>query len=208
MVDAQLIHIAIAVAAAAAASLALRTADARWMVLLVGLCLIVVPLAATPPTAPVLAFWLIAVLLSTYLLWIAVRDTTRLVASLPLGGTAEALFAGLGFVLGWLAAPVAAPLRGTDAAVGAAFALAISALAMAAFGRDSLRGGIGGLLAMGAAIFLWIGFTGRPQELLLLALALALVAGAAATLVFTQAAYRLRGELELAPRSHDLRDRP
>lgn len=202
-----LINAGAAVVAVGAALIALRSSDARKVVILTGLSLVVVPLATNPPTWAALAFWLVAVLLVTYLLWIAVRDTSWLIASLPLGGSSEALFGVLGFVLGMLAAPVAAPLRGPDSAVGAGCALAFTALVMAAFGRDSLRAGIGTLLALDAAVFVWIGFTGPPHGLLLSAFALTFVAVAASTLACTRLAYRLRGELELTPRTHDLRDR-
>ena len=196
------------IVAAGAALLSLRTSDARWLVLLVGLSSLLVPLATNPPPAISLAFWLVAVLLATYLLWIGVRDTSRLVASLPLGGSTEALFGALGFGLGVLVAPVAAPLRGPDSAVGAGCALALAALAMAGFGRDSLRAGIGTMLALDASVFVWIGFTGPVQGLLLAVLGIALVAVASATLAYTRLAYHLRGELELTPRAHDLRDLP
>ena len=199
--------LAAAVAAALGAVLILRADDGRTCVFGVALALLVAPLAVEPlPGLLALAFRVVAALLAAYLLYIAVRASTRLLVPTRLGGTTEAVFVALAFALGLLV-PGAAPERAGPPALASALAVGLAGLDLLLFGQDSLRLGSGAILSvLGASLgYAWL--TGPISDASQLAVASALLAAAVSTAWLSLNAYAVRGDLSLGTRARELRDR-
>lgn len=198
------------VAVATGATVAiLRTTDARLLILATGLVLLFAPLTLAP-RAPALpfAFWLVASLLATYLLLIAVRDTSRVLVPLPLGGTAEGLFVLLALGIGFGAYPAAGPERGSAAAFATGVALALAALPLCLFASDALRAGVGAIFLLVAGGLIAGGLAGTPADMLIVGLALSIAATAASTRTFALLTHHGRGELAFGAWRVDPREVP
>jgi hypothetical protein len=134
--------------------------------------------AVTQPGPPVLmlAFRVVAAVLAAYLLFLAARMTDPLLEPAPLGGTPEAGFVIAAAILGWLIAP------GAPAALAAAAATSVAAATLLAFGRDGLRIGAGGIMALvSAGLWTAVGAGASADSLVELALGISILVAAALT---------------------------
>jgi hypothetical protein len=182
-----------------------RAPDGRAIALGAALTLLLAPVASGAlPDAIALAYRIVAALLSAYLLWMAVRTTTPFVSPPRLGGTAEAAFVGVGFVLGLVLGYGSG--EGSAAPLAAALATGLAALSLLVFGRDPLRVGTGAILGLLAAGLGQAWLTGTTTDLAQLALASAILAAAAATAWLTLITFRARGALDLETRGRELRE--
>lgn len=185
--------------------LVLRAPDARAVTLGAALAVVLAPLASEPlPGVIALSYRMIAALLSAYLLWLAVRATTPFVGLPRLGGTAEAAFVVVAFVLG-LMLGLGTATAGA-AALAAGLAAGLAALGLLGFARDALRLGIGAVLALLAAGLGQSWLTGTAGDLAQLAFATAILAAAAATAWLSLVTFRVRGDLYLSARPRDRRE--
>lgn len=180
--------VATAVTVVAGAIVAVSSRDARIALIGLALALVAAPLLADPLPAPLpLAARLIAAVLASELLWIAVRATTAAARGSLVGWPAETLAAAAAFVAG-MAVSVAASAQtaggGTDVAtgtettaiiLGAAFALAAVSVAPIVLGRDAFRLAIASAILVIAAATLRAGLVGTPPALEQLVLAGAIV---------------------------------
>jgi hypothetical protein len=167
------------------------------------LALILAPAVSSPlPGLLPLAFRIVAALLAAFLVYLAVRSTTRRVGPTPLGGTPEAVFVLLAFTLGLLASPgrAEAPLLAASLATGVAGA------DMLAFAKDPLRLGAGGMLGLLAAGMAAAWMAGTAGDLAQVALGSAILAAAAAGAWLSIMTFKVRGELDLSVRPQELRE--
>jgi hypothetical protein len=155
----------------------------------------------------------VASLLAAYLLYIAVRASTRLLVPTRLGGTTEAAFVALAFALGLLVAGPAPSGAGAmpggagPSALASALAIGVAGLDLLLFGQDSLRLGSGAMLALLGASLAYAWLAGPIGDLSQLTVACALLAASVATAWLSLNAYLVRGDLSLGTRSRELRDR-
>jgi len=154
----------------------------RTIVLAIAVVLVAFPLTIQPVVAPLpLGFWLVGAFLASFLLLTGARDGPRTLVPLPLGGTSEGIFAVLGLLLGYLAAPLAAQGQGHGPALGAGLALAFAALPAAGLGREAFRVGAGVMLVAVAGSLVANGLGGTLPEAIIVALALMVLAAATST---------------------------
>lgn len=186
---------------------ALRATHGRLTVVGLGMALLGLPLAVGGiPDPLVLAFRTVAVLLGLLLLDHAVRRTTPLVGPIRLGGTTEVVIVLAAWLLGLLLGSTMPDPRGPAVALATAVALGAAGLTLLSFAHDTLRLGIGSMLALAAGATAVPAFGGAEGVALELALAGALLAVAGATAWLAVVGGRVRHDLELADRPRDLRD--
>lgn len=164
------------------AVLAAGAGDRRFAVLGLTVALLAAPLVATPWPAPLpLAFREVAVLIGTYLLWVAARREsthalqaeTRVVA---------AVFVVAAFVAAVALAPSLGPGRGPAGAFASAAAAAIAGLALGAGASHALAPGLSAVFLLLSASLAFAALTGAagPLEHAVIGAALLAVTAAAA----------------------------
>ena len=201
------IPIAAAILVLLGAAAALRATHGRLTVVGLGVALLGLPLAVGGiPDPLLLAFRTVAVLLALLLLDHAVRRTTSLIGPIRLGGTTEMAIVLAAWLLGLLLGSTMPDARGSAVALATAVALGTAGLTLLCFGHDTLRLGIGAMLALAAGATAVPAFGGGERAALELALAGALLAVAGATTWLAVVGGRVRHDLELADRPRDLRD--
>ena len=201
------IPIAAAIVVLLGVAAVLRATHGRLTVVGLGVALLGLPLAVGGiPDPLVLAFRTVAVLLALLLLDHAMRRTTSLVGPIRLGGTTEVAIVLAAWLLGLLLGSTMPDARGSAVALATAVALGTAGLTLLWFGRDTLRLGIGAMLALAAGATAVPAFGGAEGAALELALAGALLAVAGATAWLAVVGGRVRHDLELADRPRDLRD--
>jgi hypothetical protein len=182
---------AVALVVVAGTVVAVASRDPRVAILGLAVVLIGSPVLTDPLPAPLgLAGRFVGAILAAYLLWIAVRDRTRvrgttaLTGGSRIGWPAEALMAASAFVVGLAAHGLGAPALGSSLSSAAGFAVAALALSAAMTGIDVVRVGIGSLLLLDGALLVRAGLGGTPDQLeqLITTGALIVVAASIATL--------------------------
>jgi hypothetical protein len=164
--------VAIAIAVLAGGVLALSARDARAAILGTGVALIAAPLLADPlPTPLALAARLVAAILATYLLWVAVRHGRAATGGSRLGWPAEALMAVAAAVVGYGTHGLGASASGPPEAQAAGFALAALAVVPVVTGRDIIRIGLGLLMLTVGAVLVRVALGGTPSDFEQLAIA-------------------------------------
>jgi hypothetical protein len=170
------------VVAVVAALATLRAPGPRLLVLTTGAALACVPIAVSPPAAPLAAaFWMVSVLLASSLLLSSRRNPGGPAAALPLGGLPEVAFGLLGWTMGWsVAVGISAP-PAQAGALAAGIGLAFVGTPLAAFARTPIAAGAGAMLALAAAWLVRSAIANRPEDVVFVALAIAVLAVATAT---------------------------
>jgi hypothetical protein len=124
------------------------------------------PLVADPlPGLLPLAARIVAAALTTYLLWIVVRDAPASTRGSLLGWPTEALVAAAAFVVGFGTRGLGAAAVGPAEAQAAGFALIALAVGPIVFARDILRLGIGVILLVSGAVLVRASLSGTPTQL-------------------------------------------
>jgi len=175
--------VAIAILAGAVAAVFVR--DARLAILSLAVVTLTAPFLADPIAAGSgLAARVLAAVLATYLLWIAVRDGAFQTGGSRLGWPADSLVASAAAVVGFAAHGLGAPTHGPAFASAVGFGLAALSIAPLLTGRDVLRVGIGLTLLLQGALLVRVGLGGTPSTLeeLVTAGAIAVLGGAIAVL--------------------------
>jgi hypothetical protein len=178
--------------------LVVRERDARALVFAVTVIILVAPLTIEPaPDVLVLAFREVAALLAGYVLWIAIRTLPPALNSPRLGGTPEAAFVAVAFVLGLLVAG-SGPGPAGPPAVAASLAVGLAAVNLLLFAPDPVRLGIGAMLFLLASSVAagWLG--GRLFDASHISIAIALLAAAVATAWIAVNAASARGDMSAA----------
>ena len=162
--------VALAVVAGAVVAVSMR--EPRVVILALAATLLTSPLLAEPVAEPVgLAARLVAAILATYLLWIAVRERAVVGPVAPstggsrIGWPAEVLMAASAAIVGFAAHGLGAPAGGPALASAAGFAVAALAVAPILTGRDILRVGVGLFLLLDAALVIRQALDGSPGQL-------------------------------------------
>ena len=188
--------------------LALRATDGRVAAFGLALVLVLAPAVSSPlPGVVPLAFRVLAALLAAYLVYLSLRTTTRLIGASRLGGTPEALFVLLGFILGGLLTLPSPQTRGDTALLAATLAAGIGAVTLLPFSRDPIRLGVGAMLGLVAAGLGAAWLSGTAGELAQLSLGSAILAAGAATAWLSVLTFKVHGDLDLAGRPRDPRER-
>jgi hypothetical protein len=163
---------AVALVVVAGTVVAVAFRDPRVAILGLAVVLIGSPVLTDPlPAVLGLAGRFVGAILAAYLLWIAVRDRSRIRGSTAvtggsrIGWPAEALMAASAFVVGLAAHGLGAPALGSPLSSAAGFAVAALAVSAAMTGNDVLRVGIGSLLLLDGALLVRSGLGGTPDQL-------------------------------------------
>ncbi len=209
----------IAAITVAGAVVTVSAREPRFAVLGVLVALLGAAFVADPlPGSISLGARLTGTVLAGYLVWVSLRGVPVPTAGSRLGWPGAAAIAVAAGVTGWLAAAavsavlVATPVdaRPADAAggladgslvahaaMGAAFALAALAAGPVLAARDVLRLGLGLLLAIGAADLLRASIAGRAEDIVELALGVALALAGACVAAVIRRSLRHHQDLEL-----------
>ena len=163
---------AVALVVVAGTVIAVAFRDPRVAILGLAVVLIGSPVLTDPlPAVLGLAGRFVGAILAAYLLWIAVRDRSRIRGSTAvtggsrIGWPAEALMAASAFVVGLAAHGLGAPALGSALSSAAGFAVAALAVSATMTGSDVLRVGIGSLLLIDGALLVRAGLGGTPDQL-------------------------------------------
>jgi hypothetical protein len=156
----------VALAVTIGAIVAVSTRDARAAVLGLAVALVGAPILADPMAdTAALAGRVVASVLATYLLWIAVRDGEWGTGGSRLGWASDASVAAAAAIAGYGTHGLGAPALGPPLAQAAGFALAALAVAPLVTGRDVVRIGIGLLLLTQGALLVRVALGGTPSAL-------------------------------------------
>ncbi len=155
-----------AVVTVAGALAAIAGRDAR-----IALAGLVVALASAPfladplPTPAALGVRIVAALLSGYLLFIVLRETTVVTRGSLVGLPAETLAAAAAFVIGYGTSGLGSAALGPAAASATGFALAVIAVAPIVRGADIFRLGVALAILVTGAELIRVGLAGTPAPL-------------------------------------------
>ena len=156
----------VALAITIGAIVAVSTRDARAAVLGLAVTLVGAPILADPMAdTAALAGRVVAAVLATYLLWIAVRDGEWGTGGSRLGWASDASVAAAAAIAGYGTHGLGAPALGPPLAQAAGFALAALAVAPLVTGRDVVRIGFGLLLLTHGALLVRVALGGTPSAL-------------------------------------------
>ncbi len=156
----------VALAILIGAIVAASSRDARIATLGMAVVAVGSPILADPIASPLgLAARIVAALLATYLLWIAVRDGGAPTGGSRIGWAAEASVAAAAAIVGYGTHGLG--VAGSGPALGQAVGFALAALAMAPLvtGRDTIRIGMGLLLLTHGSLLVRVALGGTPSPL-------------------------------------------
>lgn len=161
---------------AAGAVTAVSAREPRVALLGLLVALLGAPLIADPLPGPLsIAARIVAAVLASQLIAIAIRSSSEPTSGSRLGWPVEALAAAAGIVIGFGAHGLGAPGEGPAEAQAAGFAVGVLAVVPIVTGRDVVRLGVGSVLLLTAALLVRQGLDGTPSELEQLATSLLLV---------------------------------
>lgn len=161
---------------AAGAVTAVSAREPRVALLGLLVALLGAPLIADPLPGPLsIAARIVAAVLASQLIAIAIRSSSEPTNGTRLGWPVEALAAAAGIVIGFGAHGLGAPGEGPAEAQAAGFAVGVLAVVPIVTGRDVVRLGVGSVLLLTAALLVRQGLDGTPSELEQLATSLLLV---------------------------------
>jgi hypothetical protein len=161
---------------AAGAVTAVSAREPRVALLGLLVALLGAPLIADPLPGPLsIAARIVAAVLASQLIAIAIRSSSEPTSGSRLGWPVEALAAAAGIVIGFGAHGLGAPGEGPAEAQAAGFAVGVLAVVPIVTGRDVVRLGVGSVLLLTSALLVRQGLDGTPSELEQLATSLLLV---------------------------------
>jgi hypothetical protein len=156
----------VALAIFVGAIVAASTRDARIATLGLAVAAVGSPFLADPIASPLgLAARIVAALLATYLLWIAVRDGGAPTGGSRLGWAAEASVATAAAIVGYGTHGLGVAGSGPALAQAVGFALAALAVTPLVTGRDTVRIGLGLLLLTHGSLLVRVALGGTPSPL-------------------------------------------